>query len=191
MSNHDYVIIDSKFSKEQNLLLYNRVCENKMLSDKEHLKNNSHEKSESSIFGRRTDTNFHKQQINEVDELISWIETSLIEASKNFSLNSITKQPSNQFDPNDFEIRQCWGATYKGHEWLMEHNHFPWTLSFVYYVSMPKGASGLMMGDDEIEMYEGDCIFFLGSQYHGVRPSHTMNDTRCVIAGNILYVPRI
>ena len=113
---------------------------------------------------------------------------SLKEASKNFSLNSITKQPSNQFDPNDFEIRQCWGATYKGHEWLMEHNHFPWTLSFVYYVSMPKGASGLMMGDDEIEMYEGDCIFFLGSQYHGVRPSHTMNDTRCVIAGNILYV---
>ena len=88
----------------------------------------------------------------------------------------------------DFEIRQCWGATYKGHEWLMEHNHFPWTLSFVYYVSMPKDASGLMMGDDEIEMYEGDCIFFLGSQYHGVRPSHTMNDTRCVIAGNILYV---
>ena len=100
MSNHDDVIIDSKFSKEQNLLLYNRVCENKMLSEKEHLKNNLHEKSESSIFGRRTDTNFHKQQINEVDELISWIETTLKEASKHFSLNSITKQPSNQFDPN-------------------------------------------------------------------------------------------
>ena len=160
---------------ELNSVLYKRVCENIY---KEQYR------ATDSIFGRRTHWNFHKQNIQEVDILISWIKDVLPEVSKKFA--SDEDEEDYGFDINGFEISECWGAHYNKGEGLVRHNHFPSIISFVYYVRTPKGFSPLIVDDINIDVREGQCVFFLGSQYHSVEPNKCKG--RCIIAGNISYV---
>ena len=91
------------------------------------------------------------------------------------------------FDPRTFELAEMWGVMYnKGHG-VSEHNHFPFSLSFIYYVRTPSGSAPLILDDTELQLKEGDMIFFNGCLYHSV----VNNDCegRCVITGNICYVP--
>ena len=43
-----------------------------------------------------------------------------------------------------------------------------------------------MFGTDRYEVKEGECVFFLASQYHSVLPNES--EGRCAIVGNISYV---
>ena len=157
-----------------NSILYDRVCEN-IYEEKERAKD--------SIFGRKTGWNFHRQNIKEVDILIAWIKNVLPEVSKKFA----TEEPEEgySYNINAFEIAECWGAHYNRDESLVRHNHFPYILSFVYYVRTPTGFSTLIIEDENVDVKEGECVFFLAYNYHSVQPNNC--DGRCVIAGNILY----
>ena len=67
-----------------------------------------------------TDYNLHKQNIKEVDELISWVSRILPDASKNFAtkgtprlgLHSHEDEKGYDYDVNSFEIESCWGIHY-------------------------------------------------------------------------------
>jgi len=168
------LVVDFPKVSELNSILYDRVCENIFTRD---------DRAVESIFGRQTNWNFHKQNIKEVDILITWIKKVLPEISTRFASEELND--SYGFDINAFEIAECWGAHYNRGESLAKHNHFPYTISFVYYVRTPKGFSPIKIQDDDIDVKEGQCVFFLANQYHSVQPNNC--DGRCIIAGNILY----
>jgi|TARA_B100000959_G_scaffold204829_1_gene214637 hypothetical protein len=140
-----------------------------------------------------TDYKLHKENIKEVDELISWVKRILPDASKNFAtkgkprlgLHSHEDEKGYDYDVNSFEIESCWGIHYNGKESILEHNHFPALLAFVYYVKTPKGSAPFMLESEPYNVEEGDCNFFLASQFHSVNPSQGAG--RCAIVGNIIY----
>ena len=159
---------------ELNSILYDRVCENFCSEEN---------RGQGDLGGRRTNFNLHEQNIKEVDILLAWIKDVLPEISTKFA--SEEHEESYGFDINAFEIVGCWGAHYNRGEGLVRHSHFPYAISFVYYVKTPKGFSPLIIEDENVDVKEGECVFFLAYNYHSVQPNNC--DGRCVIAGNILY----
>jgi len=182
------LIVINNFPKATKLnpILYDIVCENLSGGVK------------AGIYGDGgggiiTDYNLHKQNIKEVDELISWVSRILPDASKNFAtkgtprlgLHSHEDEKGYDYDINSFEIESCWGIHYNGKESIMEHNHFPALLSFIYYVRTPEGSAPLNVEEESHNVKEGQCIFFLASQYHSVDQSQGAG--RCAVVGNIIY----
>ena len=93
------------------------------------------------------------------------------------------------FDPKAFSIVECWGINYGKGEGVRPHNHYPYALSFCYYVNLPEGSSPLVLDDEVIHPKEGQIIFFLSNTYHSV-PSCSV-DGRCAIVGNIMYIDNV
>jgi len=109
----------------------------------------------------------------------------LPEISAKFSTLEAYQEPVQYgFNLNGFNIVGCWGAHYNKGEGLTKHNHFPYTFSFVYFVRTPQGSS-IVIENEEMNLKEGQCVFFLSHQYHNVESNNC--DDRCIIAGNILY----
>ncbi len=92
------------------------------------------------------------------------------------------------FDISRFKISHCWSVFYNKGDCVELHNHFPYALSFAYYVNMPKGSSPIMIDGEVIYPEEGQVVFFPGSSFHSVPPSKVSG--RCMIAGNIMYVDK-
>ena len=157
-----------------NSILYDRVCENFYSEEN---------RGQSGLDSRRTDFNLHKKNIKEVDILLAWIKELLPEVSIKYA--SENAEEIYHFNQQHFKLVGCWGTHYNRGESLTKHNHFPYTISFVYYVRTPKGFSPLIIEDENIDVKEGQCVFFLAHQYHSVQPNKC--DGRCVIAGNFLY----
>ena len=138
-----------------------------------------------------TDWNLHN--LKETDELTSWISRVLPDVSKNFALkqkppfalHSLKDEKGYDFNVNGFKIASCWGIHYNGNEGLWDHNHFPALLAFTYYVRIPEGSAPFMLEGESHNVEEGQCIFFLASQYHSVGKNDC--DGRCAIVGNIIY----
>lgn len=143
------------------------------------------ERVSDSIRGRSTSMSFHKQNIKEVDLLITWIQNLLPQVSTKFASRDV--EDGYQYDLNAFKIIDCWGLTYNKGESLMEHCHFPMTLTFTYVVRSPSRSSPLMVENKPVKLKEGECVFFLSSDYHKVKRNNC--DGRCIIVGNILYYP--
>jgi len=171
------IVIEFPKALELNQSLYDRVTEN--------LQTNVTANSSVSngIGARRTEWNLHKQKIPEVDKLTSWIQHILPEVSKKFATKTHDEEMA--YNINSFELAECWGTHYNKSESVLEHNHFPYALSFVYYVRTPKGAAPIIIEDETLDVKEGQCIFFLASQWHSVGRNDC--DGRCAITGNILY----
>ena len=89
------------------------------------------------------------------------------------------------FNPHTFKISGCWAVIYNQGDGLVEHNHFPFPLSFCYYLRKPEQSSPLVLGGEEFDLKEGQLIFFEGRENHFVNPS--LVNGRYVITGNILY----
>jgi len=132
--------------------------------------------------------------LKETDELTSWISRILPDVSKNFAskqkpifgLQSHEDEEAYDFNVNGFEIGSCWGIHYNKNDGIGEHNHFPALLSFVYYVRIPEGSDPFMFKGEAIWPEEGQCLFFLSSEFHSMfQNGHT--DGRCAIVGNIIY----
>ena len=170
-----YQIYNFGLSNGLNPRLYERICENII----------DLERGDDHIGGRSTSMDLHNRNIKEIDLLISWIRNILPEISIKFA--SRVKEDSYGYNINAFKIVDCWGVTYNKGESLREHCHFPFTLSFTYAVKLPHGSSSIFIENKKVQMKEGDCVFFLSSDYHKVKRNNC--DGRCVIVGNILYSP--
>ena len=139
--------------------------------------------------GFRTSFTFgdEKRDNESLNEFLIWIESSIKYAAFFFAHGEDKEYDSDLlgFNPSSFNINECWGVLYNKGEGVIRHNHFPYAMSFVYYVRMPEGSSPLILDGEEILLPEGRVIFFLGHQFHSVPPSSA--DGRCIIAGNISY----
>lgn len=156
-----------------------------------------------SIGGRKTKFNLHEYA--ETHQFLDWIARITPMITDNFCMSR--DEPEIQelvcsynirghdqhggglhgFNPLCFELAEMWGVLYnKGHG-VSEHNHFPYPLSFVYYVRTPDGAAPLILNDTELQMKEGDIVFFCGDLYHSVENNDC--EGRCVLTGNICYIP--
>jgi len=133
--------------------------------------------------GQRTPFDLHTRGIKEVDELTAWIRSMMPRVAAHFA--GLKKEERCSFVIEALEITHMWGVIYDKGDCVYPHNHFPFALSFGYYVHTPKGCSPLKIDNKKIKMQAGQCIFFLGSTWHGVEPEPIGG--RCMIAGNILY----
>ncbi len=86
------------------------------------------------------------------------------------------------FNYNNFKVVSAWGMVYNDGEGLENHNHFPYTLSFIYMIN--SSLTPLMIDGLTIPTEEKTLVIF---------PSHLNHFITCnshnreVIAGNILY----
>ena len=149
--------------------------------------------------GLKTDFDLHHQGIPELTTVLDWIGSLVPLVSHNFT-------NSDKFDENDyrlisdqgggkynfnikaFELVHCWGITYNEGGGVERHNHFPYALSFCYYVNLPSGSSPLVLNNEIVNVKEGQVIFFLSSEYHSVPPCSV--NGRCAIVGNIMYIDK-
>ena len=129
----------------------------------------------------------HTRGIKEVDILITWIKNIIPEVACKFVANGESKGDIVGFNANSFKINECWGIHYNKGQKAGKHNHFPYTMTFVYCVNAPDKSSPLIIEGERITPVPGRVIFFLGHQYHGTLPSKV--DGRCMIVGNVLYAP--
>ena len=126
----------------------------------------------------------HTRGIKDVDILITWIRNIIPDVACKFAENDENKGGLG-FSVNSFKINECWGIHYNKGQKVINHNHFPYALSFCYCVSAPPKSSPLILECERITPVPGRIIFFLSHQSHGTLPSKV--DGRCMIAGNILY----
>ena len=148
---------------------------------------------------RKTDMNLHKKGIPELTVLLNWIDdltplaahrfTNTDEYDKNnYRLVSDQGGGKYNFDIKAFKLQHCWGITYNKGEGVERHNHFPYALSFCYYVNLPSGSSPLVLNNEIVNLKAGQVVFFLSSAYHSV-PACSV-DGRCSVVGNIMYIDK-
>lgn len=137
--------------------------------------------------GSRTGFNLHNEGIKEVDELVAWIKSKLPEVAAYFA--KLNPGEHCGFNKYGFNITNMWGIRYNKGDCVRCHNHFPLTLTLGYYIKTPKGCAQLTVENKKIKVRAGDCIFFLGSNWHGTKPEPVGG--RCLIAANILYKGKV
>ena len=118
--------------------------------------------------GYKTNIHLHEEGIEELTILLGWIGGLVPLVSHRYSnpnndkFNHIDYLPPSDygggkynFNINAFKLVHCWGVTYNKGDGVESHNHFPYTISFVYYVNTPEGSSPLMLDDEEIDIVDG------------------------------------
>lgn len=123
--------------------------------------------------------------IEELDILFDWIRSNVV-----FCANKLAEgSRSAYFDSPDwhrnFDIADYWGMWYDEGASAMEHNHWPYAMSFAYYVNCPEGSSPIIIEGSEVQVESGQLIIFAGHFSHKVEPCPV--DNRFMIAGNIAY----
>ena len=119
------------------------------------------------------------------DLLFDWIESVMVDAVEQFSKYTNSAYNESPEDTKKFKLADWWGMMYDEGGGTVLHNHFPYRISFGYYISAPEGSSPLVIEDQEIQVTEGRLILFGGHQSHEVPESKVPG--RCMIAGNISY----
>lgn len=118
--------------------------------------------------------------------LFDWIESILVEAVYDMSRWTNSAYNESPESSKRFNIADYWGMNYDEGGGTILHNHFPYPISFGYYLKTPEGSSPLIIEGNPIQVTEGRLILFGGHQSHEVPDSEVSG--RCMIAGNVLYL---
>ena len=140
------------------------------------------------VNGGARKTNFYTgndRPLKAHDLLFDWIESVMVDAVEQFSKYTNSAYNESPEDTKKFKLADWWGMMYDEGGGTVLHNHFPYSISFGYYISAPEGSSPLVIEDQEIQVTEGRLILFGGHQSHEVPESKVPG--RCMIAGNISY----
>ena len=83
------------------------------------------------------------------------------------------------------ELYDIWGAVYKRGDFTKNHDHWPHTWSFSYYVKSD-GTTPIIFPDSPYSLYPktNDIVLFPGILRHGV-PIHDSDEERIIVSGNI------
>tara|TARA_B100000424_G_C22701892_1_gene382718 strand:- start:17 stop:622 length:606 start_codon:yes stop_codon:yes gene_type:complete len=144
----------------------------------------------------------HQRDIHEVNILLRWIGSLVPLAAHRFSNPNPSKYDYEDYLPlsdngggkynfniDAFKLVHCWCVFYSKGDCVEPHNHFPYSLSFCYYIDTPEGSSPLIVDDEEINVKQGQVVFFPSNSFHSVPPCSV--DGRCAIAGNIMYIDNV
>ena len=129
-----------------------------------------------------TPMNLHTHHLEDIDIILKWLKTCLHSAASQLSVGD---EEQILFKLSELKIDQCWGVLYNKGGNVIKHNHFPYALSFVYFVKTPKGSSPLIIEGKRIKAEEGKIVIFHASQTHWCNPSKV--NGRCCLVGNIRY----
>tara|TARA_B100000161_G_scaffold203424_1_gene148844 strand:+ start:116 stop:688 length:573 start_codon:yes stop_codon:yes gene_type:complete len=117
--------------------------------------------------------------------LFDWIESIIVEAVESMSRWTNSAYNESPDSSKKFMVADYWGMYYDQGGGAVLHNHWPYPLSFGYYLRTPEGSSPLIIDDKSIQVVEGRLIIFAGHQSHEVPESEIRG--RSMIAGNISY----
>ena len=83
------------------------------------------------------------------------------------------------------ELYDIWGAVYKRGDFTKNHDHWPHTWCFSYYVKSD-GTTPIIFPDSPYSLYPktNDIVLFPGILRHGV-PIHESDEERIIVSGNI------
>jgi len=83
------------------------------------------------------------------------------------------------------ELYDIWGAVYKRGDFTKNHDHWPHTWSFSYYVKSD-GTTPIIFPDSSYSLYPktNDIVLFPSILRHGV-PIHESDEERIIVSGNI------
>ena len=129
------------------------------------------------------------RHIEEIDKLFSWIEDLLSDCVDKLAVNSGSIYTTSPEVYKNFKIAEYWGMFYPMGSGATSHTHFPYPISFAYYVNVPKGSSPFTLDGDDIFVEDGMLIVFAGDMYHEVKKSKC--EERSMISGNVIFVPNI
>ena len=103
-----------------------------------------------------------------------------IQLIKEWVLNIIR----NDYGGYNYNI-DAWVARYSKGDYALEHDHIPYSFSYVYFVKTPKGSSPLVFSTSgkRIKAEEGKVIIFPGSLRHHVPKNRC--EERITVAGNV------
>ena len=173
-----YYTKDYMQGEQINPILYDTVC------------NNLQEVPKVMGGGQKTGWKLHMMGLKDVNILIEWIDACIPEAARIISGGESTDDyGASLFDERGLRIVECWGIHYNKGQYVTEHNHFPFALSFNYCVSAPEGSSHFILEEEEIETKPGRVVFFQSHMNHYIHPNKS--DGRSMIVGNIVYDPQI
>lgn len=130
-----------------------------------------------------------KRPIIELHSLFGWIENLAVESAAEFARWTNSAYNTSPVSSRKFTIADYWGMNYEDGFGTVPHNHFPFALSFGYYLRTPEGCAPLVVDDVPIDVKEGMLVMFCGHQTHYV--PHSDVGGRCMIAGDISYVQTI
>ena len=147
----------------------------------ETIKNNLHHPVRGGAY--ITPFNLYDTGIREIDIVTQWIHNLIPQISYKFSQGGEDHSSSASFNTYGFSLKELWGIYYKKGESIVKHNHFPWCMSFCYYVNVPRKWVPLIVEGKRIKPVEGRFIIFLSHQYHWIPPAK--EDGRCVLTGNL------
>ena len=137
--------------------------------------------------GQRTPWNIHEDKIDDIDKILKWLMNCIPNTAIKLGEGNTyrTDLNVNNYNLNEFKIAECWGILYDKGQNVVKHNHFPYCLSFVYFIKAPKGSSPLIIEGKRIKAEEGKLVMFHSSRIHWCNPSKV--NGRCCLVGNIRY----
>ena len=137
--------------------------------------------------GQKTDFDLHTKGFKPLNAVLRWVIRCAQDASQEFALDGGENDHKDvNFSLNQFDFYDVWGVVYNKGEGVIKHNHFPHSLSFVYFVQAPEGSSPLIIENERIEAVEGRLVIFLSHQFHSCPPARV--NGRCSLVGNIRIV---
>ena len=134
----------------------------------------------------------HTKNYESVDTLLNWVRSLLPRVGYIFASGEMKDQyePVDYkqvcFNPNSFQIAECWGIHYWKEEFVCEHNHFPYTISFSYCINEPNTSPKFVLEGEKIPIEPGKAMFFLSHKDHEILPSE--EDGRCCLIGNVIFI---
>tara|TARA_B100000405_G_C16533419_1_gene355624 strand:+ start:67 stop:639 length:573 start_codon:yes stop_codon:yes gene_type:complete len=146
------------------------------------------EKANVRVQGGGLKTKFYtnkERDLPEHDILLDWIDSIMVESVEEMSRWTNSAYNESPESSRKFDIADYWGMNYDQGGGAILHNHWPYSISFGYYLRTPEGSSPLVIEGNPIQVTEGRLILFSGHQSHEV-PDSEVNG-RCMIAGNVLY----
>ena len=131
-------------------------------------------------------TRLEESPVEELDILFDWIRSNLVSCANKLAQGSNSAYFGSPDWHRNFDIADCWGMWYNKGASAMEHNHWPYAMSFAYYVNCPEGSSPIIIDGNEIQVESGQLVIFAGHLIHKVEPCPV--DNRFMVAGNIAYL---
>ena len=119
------------------------------------------------------------------DVLFDWIESLLYDAVRRLAMYTNSAYNESPDETRIFKIADYWGMMYDEGGGAVLHNHFPYSLSFGYYLRVPEGSSPLIVEEYKIPVEEGRLVLWAAHQPHEVPDCEVGG--RCMIAGNVSY----
>ena len=129
-----------------------------------------------------TPMNLHIHHLEDIDKILTWLKKCLPSAASQLSVGD---NDNTLYKGSELKVDQCWGIIYNKGGKVIKHNHFPYALSFVYFIKSPRGSSPLIIEGKRIKAEEGKLVLFHASQTHWCNPSKV--NGRCCLVGNIRY----